>query len=82
MIVTLLSETCSFESDVVTISDFPEAMVGILVPEGSDRRLSREKARGQKCSWRRESVGWPELVKAASEGEKMVADRGSEVRVG
>lgn len=59
----------------MTVREWPEDMVGILVPQGSDRRLSTEKATGTKWSWRREIEGWPESAKAESEGENMVAER-------
>lgn len=57
------------------VRDLPEDMVGILVPKGSDRRLSTEKATGEKWYWRREREGWPNWEKVESEGEKMVAER-------
>ncbi|KAK0573680.1 hypothetical protein LWI29_011930 [Acer saccharum] len=44
--------------------------------KGRDLREEGERRSGEKWKWRRESEGWPEEVKAESEGEKMVRDDG------
>ena len=49
-------------------------MVGILVPNGRERRLEREKANGEKWIWSRESDGWPFSEKEESGGVNMVAE--------
>ncbi|KAA8525917.1 hypothetical protein F0562_007983 [Nyssa sinensis] len=77
----LSDEICSSEADVVTINDCPENIVGILVPYGSERRLLKEKASGEKWYWRRERDGWPDLANVASDGENMVADEELEIKV-
>ncbi|KAA8529086.1 hypothetical protein F0562_033426 [Nyssa sinensis] len=77
---TLFSEICSSEADVVTINDCPENIMGILVLYGSERRLLKEKASGEKWYWRRERDSWPDLANAASDGENMVADEELEIK--
>lgn len=52
--------------------------MGILVPGGRERRLDKEKTKGEKWRRRRAEEGWPELAKTESGGVNIVAETVSE----
>ena len=79
--LTLFSDVSESVGEVVTINMRPRDRVGILVPPGSDLRVCGGRGRGQKWYWRREREGWPDLVKAASAGAKIVRVGAFRVRV-
>jgi len=80
--VTLFKETYSSGGDVVTTSERPSSRVEILAPKGRDLKLWKEKARGRRWYWSRESEGGGERTKAALEGANMVREGNPSVDCG
>lgn len=74
MILMLLREVARSEGEVVTVRDWPVSIVGIFAPAVKSRKLGDGSGKGTKWKRRRSREGWPDFLKAESEGAKTVAE--------
>lgn len=74
MSLMLLNEVTRSEEEVVTVRVWPGSIVGILEPAVRRRRLAGGRGSGERWKRRRSREGWPDFLKAESEGAKTVAE--------
>ena len=70
----LLMDVARSDEEVVTVRDWPGSIVGIPVPALRRRRLDGVSGSGARWKRRRSRDGWPDFLKAESEGAKTVAE--------